>query len=247
MNYNRLDLGDLHRLIQEFERLDKELPKRLLEFSDERVIEETLAARRKIVKFIESYTNIIADKQLTKKLKMIRDNKGYYIDIIHQYSHKESVQKNRSKSPRDNLAWIWFGRNYHKRKTKIGVINCNKPLPLTLSKHLDNIKECYSFGLYEAAICYCSNIINFLILDYLKKHCPAQYDIKCIISNDSCINILMEKSKDHLTNHDIVNMSIAVKEKADDILRSGGDDKTLSEEMAFDCIKETFMFIEYSI
>ena len=100
---------------------------------------------------------------------------------------------------------------------------------------------------YCNSLFYCRNIINFLIFDYLRKHYPAQHDINDLFLKDFCLENSMKKINDYLINHDIVDKAIAVKEKADDILLFEGDGNTLTEEMIFDCIKKTFMFVEYII
>lgn len=209
------------------------------------LIKEIISLRNDIKKFLFWYSIVIANNNITDKLKKIRSDKGYFIDEI--YSKFRNVDYPTEIYSGHTEAYELFDAgDFLKRAVKIGAFVVQEDLPFALPYHILNLKECFAYGLYEACIFYCRALIESAGYEFLKqkneipKHL-SPWDIK--LKRD-----ILNKLEKIITEKIIfVNIVKIAKLANKSLHHKKMYYKNVTEQEAFDSIKTTFEFIEHLI
>jgi hypothetical protein len=108
MNRESKLLWELGKLVQEFERLDKQISDKIdsLIEGDFSIIYQVIQAKENIKEFLIEYSDLTPIGYLNEKLKKIRDNKGEYnIDYFSDESQRVFCKELAQKA-NENLEWL---------------------------------------------------------------------------------------------------------------------------------------------
>jgi hypothetical protein len=262
---------ELNKLLDNFEWLDRRLKKNAYQFYNDYVILrksdndafnhdfrelyndlfwETIAAKRKIKNFLAERTYIKAGDFLEIKLKNIRDNEGYSVDILctlfEEFTGKKIDQEKEDEEWhellfKEGIVIDYIDDSFYRRRNQIGAIICKKSLPPNLNYHLNKVKECFSLGLFEATVIYCRALIESGTYQALKNR-----DKKVIhIRRELKLSELLSRIKRYKRNLIIIGYAYDVKNLADDELHETEEIIKINENIASEAIKKTYSYIEY--
>ena len=250
------DYWHLRKLLKEFEKLDNDLfvSKEATDWLD--AVDQTIKVKREIKRLLANKPQINVAPDLARKLKMIRDNYGYNIDKVFPDLAKtveKYVGERISQEDEHEIDWVdelftegtadYVDWQYFRRKNQVGCIIGSQSLPEAFLSYLEKLKECYSLGLFEAAVIFCRGIIEAGVFEALKRR-------KIIRDNEKVRDIakynlksLMERVKAHVSrsNH---KEAWKVIDLANGILHSKHDRVIVSEDQTYDAIKSSFDIIE---
>ena len=246
MNKDFSKLWEMRRLVQEFEKLDKNISEGSLDS-----FIEAIKLKEKIQEIIASGLDEGIDAPFAKKLIQIRDNRGYNIDKLIPDETWRDIQKEKAQEQ----AWEQYVEredsiDYHylQRRKEIGTIICNTKLSGNIQRNLENIKDCYANGMYDAAIIYCRALIEYTTYKMRKRKGLIKENL-----NKNISDIAHGKSRKSLEaalyqierfiNPKVFKHIMDVKELVDEILHS--KDPIINYKLTpFDSIRWTFVFVE---
>jgi hypothetical protein len=167
-------LWELRRLVQEFEKLDKNLITALDIENFTEIYDKVIELKTQIQQIISNGLEDAIDAGLANKLKQIRDNFGYNIDKMLPDETWREIQKEIA----GEKMWEQYLEKggeedvdyYHlQRINEIGTIICSTTLKQNIIKNLEKIKACYANGLFDAAIIYCRVLIEYVTFELRKR------------------------------------------------------------------------------
>jgi hypothetical protein len=241
-------LWELGRLVQEFEKLDAKLIIAFEEwgiddFND--IFTKVIGLKTRVQEIISIELKEPIDASFAQKLKQIRDNFGYNIDRLIPDEHWRDGQKEIAAAE----MWEQYLEReedvdyfYLQRKKEIGTIICSTALKQNIIRNLENIKECYANGLFDAAIIYCRALIEYVtfVLRKRKGLIPKNAPDYCERNLDAAINQI-----ERFINSKTFRYIKHIKNLANNILHSKDDIYVNSCELTpFEAIKWTFIFVE---
>jgi hypothetical protein len=244
-------LWRLRKKLQEFEKLDEILPNNIRSGNSEFIL-TTLEAKKEVKRVLteKDSLNIGPDRNLAKKLRMIRDDYGYNIDIICK-KLGEILGEKFSQSSEDEKDFIdalliegtadYIDDNFFRRRNEVGTIIGSNSLPDIFLYHLSKLKECYSLGLFEATVIYCRAVIESGCFELLKRKGRINKYAKDI--REYKLRPLMNSIKEYVYPYTFSEVENVI-ELAGNILHSKRKTIIVSEEQALDSIKTTFAIIE---
>ena len=249
---NKEDYLKLGQLLQEFEKLDKDLFGNLKSENWVDVIEQTVRAKKEIKRFLSDKSSINVGKELAIKLKMIRDNYGYNIDKVLE-SLEKSTGERFSQEAEDEIDWMdtlfskgtadYVDWDFFRRRNEVGSIIGSQSLPDVFLHHLDKLKECYALSLFEATIIFCRSVIEVGVFEALKRKGEIKSDKKVADIGEYRLNNLMRRIKPFVYQGNWEKGQKVIKH-ANKILHSKRNKIVVSENEAYDSIKDTIAIIE---
>lgn len=248
---DKQSLRRLRKLVQDFEKLDRNLWTNL-RLGHTNHIFEVIEAKRKVKRFLANRSVVHAGGDLVEKLRMIRDNYGYNIDRLVNLFEKKTGQRF-SQEAEDERDWIdalfemgtadYVDQEFYRRRNEIGSLIANQSLPDAFLQNLNRIKECYALGLLEAAVIFCRSVIEAGVFESLRRKGIIQLGKNATDIRGSGLKDFMEKIK-RLVNRRKYEEAWQVIKLANRLLHSKGNKIVLSEPKTLDSIKRTFAFLE---
>jgi hypothetical protein len=55
------------------------------------------------------------------------------------------------------------------RRRQVGSLIVGQSMPATVTVHLNQIKECYAFGLFESAVVFCRAVIEAAVFEFARR------------------------------------------------------------------------------
>jgi hypothetical protein len=243
-------LWELRKLVQEFEKLDKDL----FTASEGRDIDyfintltQAEGLKTRIQEIISHELKEPIDPSLTNKLQKIRYNFGYNIDKIFPDENWRDYQKEKA----GEKMWEQYLERggeedvdyyYLQRINEIGTIICSTTLKQNIIKNLEKIKACYANGLFDAAIIYFRVLIEYATFElrkrkgFIPKNASDFGSYKLTASLNQIERFINPKIFNHIKD---------VTDLAGNILHSKDEANINSNTLTpFDTIRWTFIFVE---
>lgn len=243
-------LWELRRLVQEFEKLDKDLitaykEKNIDNFTDYLI--KIVKIKMDIKKFISTDLKVAIDPSLAIKLKNIRDNIQYNIDKLfpdedwreRQYNiaQEKMLEQFYEKGCEEDIDYF-----YENRKHEIGTIICSTSLNQNIIRNLEKLKECYANGLFDAAIIFCRAIIEYVTFELQKRKGLIPKNVSDMGSYKLTNGL---KRIERYINPKTFSKIVDIKELAGDILHSKNNWNMKSIQITpLEAIRWTFIFVE---
>jgi hypothetical protein len=243
----------LRRNIKEFEDLDNELYS-YMKLGNMEYLARVLKAKKNIKRLLseEEVIHIGPDKALADKLKKIRDDYGYNIDLlidnINNYCGSDISQS--SEDDKDYVDALfsegtadYVDEKFFQRKNEIGAVICNQSLPDIFLYHIARLKECYSLGLFDSTIIYCRAVIESCAYIFLCKKGQISTDKKITDIGEYSLKELLLRIKPY-TNSSIQQEVAKVISLANRVLHEKRKSVSVTNIDAYNSVKSTFDFIE---
>jgi hypothetical protein len=116
-------------------------------------------------------------------------------------------------------------------------------LPDIFLHHLDKLKECYALSLFEATIIFCRSVIEVGVFETLKRKGKIKSDKKVADIGEYSLKDLMMRIKPFVYQGNWEKGREVIKH-ANKILHSKRNKIVVSENEAYDSIKDTIAIIE---
>lgn len=252
---NSKELSHLFDLVAEFERLDASLFDELktgnMEVMDE-VLNNTLSAKKEVKRYLSELGPLNVYPVLGQKLKKIRDNHGYSIDrVLHVFSRITGTASSQESEEEIDYVEALFSEGtadyvdtgFFTRKNQVGTLIVSEALPEPFVHHFHKLRECFSLGLFQPTVIYCRAVIETGCFEALRRKGKVKVASKVADIREYSLKKLMGSIKPFVYKGNWENADKVIK-KADDVLHSKRKKVAVSEEDAFDAIKDTFAIIE---
>lgn len=246
----------LIKLIQDFERLDREIWGQFGNEKIEKLIYRVIEAKEKINEFLVNEQKLIIKGDLLVKLKKIRDCKGnYFIDVFNEDAQRE-LRRDFAQAANQEPDFVdklfsegtadYVDEHFYRRKNEIGFLLCNQTLPNNVLHQLNNIRECYALSLYEASIIYCRVLIEHAIYEYRCRRKLISSDTNDISSLEMALFEIKHYIRINKVPFNKKSLQDAdnIRRLANDILHKKGKSPSIFEKVAYDSIKQTIYFVE---
>ncbi|MGA2957135.1 MAG: hypothetical protein ABSF48_15595 [Thermodesulfobacteriota bacterium] len=164
---NKSGLAELVRLVDRFEKLDGEIAGAFKHGDHQgmfNALEAVLEAKKDVKRFLSQQEPLAIGPDLALKLKKIRDNYGYFIDIVLD-TLASVTGKPMSQESEAGLDFVdalftqgtadYVDQDFFRRKNQVGTLIGGRHLPTHISYHFTKLRECYALGLFEATVIYC--------------------------------------------------------------------------------------------
>lgn len=192
---------------------------------------------------------------MAKKLKDIRENKNYFIDLFLREFNQNIEEKFEEKkfeledifrhnSYEDIVRYEHYIDGFTKNKLKIGPIILGKDVPDIILHNIYNIRECYCLGLYEASIVYCRAVIESAVVDFLVR--KGKIDNNPDRFDDKLSNYMKYYMYDYLRGNRPIYFKIGdIIRIANGILHKRSFIQEIDDNETAEYIMTTIKFIEY--
>ena len=249
------DFAQLNNLVREFEKLDSQIYPAIETYDSDKIseaIEKTRQKKIEIKTFMADRSYIPARGDLAFKLRKIRDNYGYSIDIAYDFmSETEGKKIHQEDDGVDDLVDHIFaeglidyiGHAYHTRRQELGTLVLSNDIPINFSHNLAKIQECYSLGLTSATVIYCRAVIEAAAHNFLSRKKPKAAKTSNFWERNLAAALkepLLKKKVDAFN----LKEAFRIKNLANDLLHNKNEKFFIKEDEAFDCVKSTFAFVE---
>lgn len=260
---NNSELSHLVSFIDKFEKLDASLLKSIEKGSMDDVCDmlgQTLSAKKEIKRFLSQSQPLSVNNSLNLKLKKIRDNYGYTIDIVLNVVTKKTRKPFSQESEKDinsdkgffidsDEDFFTVGTDdyvvegFYTRKNEVGTLIVNESLPDHFVHHFQNLRDCYALGLFQTTVIYCRAVIETGCFEALRRKGKVRLDPRIEDFREFNLKALMNsiKSSVYPDNWDKANHVI---KKANDILHSKRQKTNVTQTDAYNAIKDTFAIVE---
>jgi hypothetical protein len=252
---NQDPISQLRRMVCQFEQLDKNLAYLCGHFEGDvnrfavelsNTLMKVLDAKTEIKRYLADMLDVkIGDRRLADKLRKIRDNKGYFVDKLCQGMSQEfDPDFDWMDALWTNGTADYVNQNFFKRRDEVGAIIVQQGLNDRFRSHLENIRDAYALGQYEAAIVFCRALIEVGVFEILTRKgviraVPGVTDIDAYRPRE-----LMQKVKPYVRPQSLHQETIEVVKRANSLLHSKNPMSITSEKDALESIKTTFRFLE---
>jgi len=251
---NSDELKRLVALVSEFEKLDALIIAGVKSGNLE-IIQQTLEAKKKVKRFLSECKPLKVDRSLGLKLKKIRDNYGYTVDHV-----LESLAKNTgitlSQESEEDMDFAdllekaftgdisgYVDRGVFTRRNQIGTLIVNESIPDHILHHYQNLRECYALGLFEATVIYCRAVIETGCFEALRRKGKVKLELRDRDIREYSLKALMNSIKPFVYRDNWDSADRVIK-KADDVLHSKRKKIRVTQDEAYDAIKDTFAIVE---
>lgn len=215
---------------------------------------------------------MITHPELAKKLKRIREGKGYHISVRKEFARALFSFSSTPRVPhvpsdkapeaipssclevfdKEEGLTLFICNGYEYREGEIGGLISGRTLPKDIINHLVNINECFLFGFFESAIIYCRALIEAAAYQYRRRCGLIKQDTVDISSLSKSLDEIKRQYKRNNRTLACYEDVITVKELADHILHAHikrSSDLYLSfckypERTSYKCIRITYVFVE---
>jgi hypothetical protein len=218
------------------------------------LIKVIILIKHQIKKKLYEYSDILpVGSDIKNKLKMIRDDMGFFIDEIYQeFLIKAELDNFADLLDDDNEFEIfdfyhykYDATDFYRRAVQVGAFVVSKEFPNSINSHIFNIKECYALGLLAASIIYCRALIEAGTQHYLQnKNNKIAYIGQEFKLTQLLRDIKECKRNENKLNKQMIDGAYDVKNIADNQLHSE-ELIEIDESKTFEAIKKTFLYIEY--
>ena len=242
------ELSHLIKLVAEFERLDSSILGNLNDLNRfNEILGQTWAIKLEIKGILGVSSPLKIEHALAQKLKKIRDNYGYAIDIVRDWLAKLS---GKAISPdEEDIDWmekaagegifIYIDQDFYRRRNQVGTLIVSESLPEHFVHHFKKLRELFALSLFEPTVIYCRAVIETGCFEALKRRGKVRPDDL----RERSLSSLLQSIKEFIYEKNCDN-AWKVKKKADDILHSKRKKVLATEEEAFDAIQDTIAIIE---
>ena len=245
------ELTHLVEMVKEFERLDALIHSGIVSGNLE-IIDQTLEAKKEIKRFLSERNPLKVERSLGIKLKKIRDNYGYTIDRVVS-TLVEITGTQVSQESEEGIDYVdalfsegtadYVDEDFFTRRNQVGTLIVSESLPDHFVHHFQNLRECYALGLFQATVIYCRAVIEIGCFEALHRRGEIKRDAKLDDFREFSLKALMRSIKPFVYESNWNNADNVIK-KADNVLHSKREKVVVSEEEAYDAIKDTFAIIE---
>jgi len=245
-------LAEIVKLVDHFEKLDSEIAGAFKQGDHQGMfsaLEAVLEAKKDVKRFLSQQEPLAIGPDLALKLKKIRDNYGYFIDLVLE-SFASVTGKLMSQESEAGLDYVdalftkgtadYVDENFFSRKNQVGTLIGGRHLPAHISYHFTKLRECYALGLFEATVIYCRAVMETACFVALKARgdIKGERDIR-----EFKMSALMNSVRRYVPEQ-VWKESDKVVILAGNILHSKREKIVVSEEQAFDSVQSTFAIVE---
>lgn len=254
MNANG-ELVRLVGLVAEFEKLDASIFDTLKSGEKDLVwdvILQTMTAKKEIKRFFSECGPLNVDNTLGLKLKKIRDNYGYTIDLVFE-AFALKTGKTLSQELEEDIDYVdalfsegtasYVDEGFFTRKNEVGTLIVSQSLPENFVYHFQNLRECYALGLFQATVIYCRAVIETGCFEALRRRGQVRLDSKVEDFREYSLKKLMQSIKHYVYPNNWDKADKVIK-KADSILHSKRQKVIVTQPEAYDSIKDTLAIVE---
>jgi hypothetical protein len=248
------DIDELTRLVElvkKFERLDALIASGI-ENGRLEMIGQTLEAKKEIKRFLSERQPLKVERSLGIKLKKIRDNYGYTIDrVVDALAEITGTQF--SQESEEGIDYVdalfsegtadYVDEGFFTRRNQVGTLIVSESLPDHFVHHFENLRECYALGLFQATVIYCRAVIETGCFEALCRRGEVKRDAKVNDFREFSLKALMRSIKPFVYKSNWDKADKVIK-RADNVLHSKREKVVVSENEAYDAIKDTFAIIE---
>ena len=245
------DLITLDELLKKFEVLDAGLIESVIN-RNFGMVDQTIAAKKKIKRFLSERKPLNVGPDVAVKLKRIRDNYGNNVDFVLE-KLTEFTGEQISQEEENEIDWIdelfatgtadYVDQKYFRRKNEVATLIVNQSLPENFLAHFGRVRECYSLGLFETAYVYCRSVIETGCFEFLKRKGRIKTQSNMTDWREYRLRPLMDSIKPFVYIG-IWDEADKVIKAADKILHSKREKIVTSEGEALGAIRSTFAIIE---
>lgn len=249
------DLVRLGNLVTKFEKIDSSIIQILNKgnLDDFWAVAENAFATKKVIKRLMSeHPPLNVHPGLVIKLRKIRDNYGYYIDLVFEAVAQKSG-KSISQDAEEDMDYVealftkgtasYVDENFFSRKNEVGTLIGCVSFPDHFINHFENLRECYSLGLYQAAVIYCRAVIETGCFEALRRKGKVSLGSEVQDFREFHLKALMNSIKPFVYEPNW-NKADKVIKKAAGILHSKRQKTNIAQADAYNAIKDTFAIIE---
>lgn len=245
------DLAQLVALVAKFENLDGSIIENLKN-GNVGILEETHAAKKEIKRFLAKHKPLKPAPDLALKLKKIRDNHGYVIDLALEglskhtgltYSQESEEGINYIETLFSEGTADYVDEEFFTRRNQVGTLIVAESLPDHFLQHFRNLRECYALGLFEATVIYCRAVLETGCFEALRRKGIVNLQSKVEDIREHSLKALMGSIKPFIYRKSWEVADKVIK-KANDVLHSKRERVVVSQEEAYNAIKTTFAVVE---
>jgi len=239
----------IERLINLFEASDKELCHHLNHGDLEaaaKAVQKTVSAKRRIKQWLAEVDPMPRlGRELAKKLRLIRDNRGYTIDSLGRLDRSDELDWDFSPE-QGFLTGLWLaftvdvepdGNPIFLRAARIGSLVVGEQIPPQVARHLQTVKGCFAVGLFDAVVVFCRGLIEAAAYHFLEERNDLPGGPK---SGSFDLLVRLEAHKQAW----MVDKAQKIRKLANDILHDKRRAASATESMALNAARDTFKFIE---
>jgi len=252
------ELSRLVTLVDKFEKLDASLLKSLEKGEKGRmddvcdILGQTLATKKEIKRFLSERQPLSVNSSLGLKLKKIRDNYDYTIDIVLNAITKKtgkpfSQESEEGINDEDDLISLGMAdyvvEGFFTRKNEVGTLIVSETLPEHFVHHFQNLRDCYALGLFQATVIYCRAVIEAGCFEALRRRGKVRLDSNVEDIREFRLKPLMYSIKPFVYRDNWDKADKVIK-KADSILHTKRKKIIITQADAYNSIKDTFALIE---
>ena len=252
---NNRELARLVHLVSEFEKLDASISNSLENSNTDVLLDivgKTLAKKKEIKRFLSECSPLNVDRNLGLKFKKIRDNYGYTIDLILELFAKKTG-KTLSQESEEGLDYVhallsegtacYVDERFFTRKNEVGTLIISESLPDHFVHHFQSVRECCALGLFQTTVIYCRAVIETGCFEALRRRGRAKLDSRVGDISEFSLKVLMRNIKPFVYGENWDKADKVIK-KADSILHSKKQKVSITQEEAYNAIKDTFAIVE---
>jgi hypothetical protein len=133
----------------------------------------------------------------------------------------------------------YIDEDFYRRRNQVATIVHQKHLPERICHHFENLRECYSLGLFEAALIYCRAVIEVACYEWLKR--------KELLNDngdyDPSLEWMMKKLKGRVAPKKWSD-AYETKSISNGVMHSKKTVGGITEDFAFKSVCSTIIFVE---
>ncbi|MGA2526355.1 MAG: hypothetical protein ABSF79_07050 [Smithellaceae bacterium] len=244
-------LARLNELVSEFEKLAA-LITASVKCNNLEIIDQALEAKKKVKRFLSESKPLKVHDSLKLKLKKIRDNYGYTIDRVVEVLSKVTGTSF-SQESEDGIDYIdalfsegtadYVDEGFFTRRNEVATLIVSESLPSHFVHHFQNLRKCYTLGLFQTTVIYCRAVIETGCFEALDRRENLRFNSAVPDTREYNLKVLMRSIKQYVNQGNWDNADKVIK-KADEVLHSKRNNVIITKDQAYDAIKDTFAIVE---
>jgi hypothetical protein len=244
-------MDTLRKLVSDFETLDSAIA-RHISVRDFSILDKAVSAKREIKRLLGENPPVKAPRDLAVKLKKVRDNQGYMIDIATRCL-EEISGKSLSQESEDGIDFVealfsegtanYVDQEFFRRRNRIGALIVGQSLPDHILYHFKTLRSCFCLGLFEPAIIYCRALIETCCFEALRRRNKIHSKSNIEDIREFSLHALMDSIKPFVKIQNWLAAKTVIKH-ANAIVHSKRRKLMINEQQSYDAIRSTFLLIE---
>jgi hypothetical protein len=239
---------EIQTALAEFERLDRELPRRL-PAGDLAYLESVRTAKNRIKDLLATNPTVRVEGRVQTALRRVRDNDGYNIDRLYElmgpWYFQESDDRDYVEALFTEGTADYVDEHFFRRRRQAGAIVVSQGLPAYVLHRVRSLVECYALGLFPATVVFCRAVVEAAMFEALKRRGRIRSSGNVVDHAEYSAAELRQRVRPFLSRRlwGRVCGSQGVTKLADQVLH-GKAEVTVGEREAYESLKASFALVE---